>query len=118
MKNILRTLEPKNFEKLRTAQLEPKFTGSYKKSVYVQIEGFSKLPTFGINYSKNFLDFCQEFAEFDFVAWIYLQKFRKSNCLLTKSRCCDFYQITCLMIPISYRKDNFKTFVQTYSTFD
>ena len=28
---FLRTFEPKNFEKLRTAQPEPKFTGSYKK---------------------------------------------------------------------------------------
>ena len=28
---ILRTFEPKNFEKLRTAQPKPKFTGSYQK---------------------------------------------------------------------------------------
>ena len=28
---MLRTFEPKKFEKLRTAQPEPKFTGSYKK---------------------------------------------------------------------------------------
>ena len=28
---MLRTFESKNFEKLRTAQPEPKFTGSYKK---------------------------------------------------------------------------------------
>ena len=33
-KNILRTFKPENLEKLRTAQPEPKFTGSYKnKSV-------------------------------------------------------------------------------------
>ena len=28
---MVRTFQPKNFEKLRTAQPEPKFTGSYKK---------------------------------------------------------------------------------------
>ena len=31
IKKILRTLKPENFEKIRTAQPEPKFTSSYKK---------------------------------------------------------------------------------------
>ena len=37
VKNIIRTFEPKNFEKLRTAQPEPKFTGSYKKKACIRI---------------------------------------------------------------------------------
>ena len=36
----LKNIEPKNFEKLRTAQPEPKFTGSYKKKRLMYLNQF------------------------------------------------------------------------------
>ena len=61
-KNILRKFEPKNFEKLRTAQPEPKFTGSYKKKRVLnfqcwKFDFFSSSVIFFVNEKRGFYCF-------------------------------------------------------------
>ena len=42
IKKIIRTFKPEKFKKLRTAQPEPQFTGSYKNNVYVISTSFNQ----------------------------------------------------------------------------
>ena len=76
---MLRTFEPKNFENLRTAQPEPKFTGSYKKTCILRtrivlfasalefyISGLKMLltPVIDIDYTSLMLKFQRNLLSF------------------------------------------------------